>query len=331
MDTQTAVRTALQWVVSRVGLPNYEFNATKSTIPYPDLKVPLDRSHRMHEILVALRYPFDVDDVYRLIQPYNLVVERFSRFDKNSDPSLTIPVQMVKYIPMHPRRARYLFGEGLGDVNQQLAEFAYRMAVMTNEMFNCPLVSSSMGFYTSIRGTPTFGIKAGRLLGCKEYKTGVNIPDKDILVANNIGKTVTYPSILSLYDKAEALGEYEAMFALQSAIWLNDRSASTLQTAILRMYPKPNSKPYKTVQAKSNPVKVRVVLPEAVYTKGVNIIKNEANPRLDLYSLLVPWVVTAKYYRSNFANISLTNSISDGMRQKMLDSLDQLYAGALHE
>jgi len=121
------------------------------------------------------------------------------------------------------------------------------------------------------------------------------------------------------------------MFAIQSAIWLNGKSAVTLQSAIERKYPSrsgtrsflPGRRPKEGALTKP-----KVLINDSVYEDALSIVKCRDNPRQELYRLLVPWAVTDKYYRAHFANINITSKISDGMRQKMLDALNQLYSGS---
>lgn len=325
LDIKTAVRHVLAWVVTRVGEPDHDFMSDFNEIPYPDLKVPVSRSHKVHESLATVRYPLGEYDLSKLIQPYKYVVSRLSQPSERSGLNSTVPAQMLKYLQMAPWRARYLFGEGVKNADQQLAEFAYRMAIMTNELYGCPLAVSGKDFYSTCGGNPTFGIESGRLIGVKDYK--LDIPEKELLIPYLAVKQVKNSSILCLYDKAVSLCEYEVMFAIQSAVWLNGKSAVTLQSAIERAYP---SKPGRAFKSPGRPLKVvkKSLISDSDYQQALNIIKCRENPRQDLFALLVPWVVTSKYYRAHFANINITSKLSDGMRQKMIDALNQLHTGS---
>lgn len=329
LDIKIAVRHVLAWVVTRVGEPDQDFQTDSTEIPYPDLIVPVNKDHKIHESLATVRYPLGSDDVSKLIQLYKLVVSRMSMSDAASGLNVTVPTQMMKYSQMASWRARYLFGEGERKADHQLAEFAYRMAIMTNELFRCPLVASGNNFFTKCSGKPTFGIESGRLIGVRDYP--INVPEKELLTPSVATKQIRSNAILCLYDKAVSLGEHEAMFAIQSAVWLNGKSAVTLQSEIERKYPGksgarsclPGRRPKAGTSAKP-----KVLITDSTYQSALNIVKCRDNPRHELYRLLVPWAVSDKYYRAHFANINITSKISDGMRQKMLDALNQLYAGS---
>ncbi len=324
MDTQIALKIALQWIVARVGKPDHDFNEFTTAIPCPDPRIPLDKSHRMHEVLAALRYPLGVSDAYKLAEHYRLIVSRFTR--PTCETSVNVPMQMTKYLPISAWRAKYLFGDGDGSVTRQLAEFAYRTAIMANELYGCPLVSTDKDFYSTCGNTPTFGVESKSLLGVNDFE--IDIFSKGPPVSSQPSRRVGYAPILCLYDRAEALGEHEVSFAIQSAVWLNEKSASKLQTAMTRLYPDQSSRPQRSSRSATTASPEAVCkLPQDVYRKGLHILNTMDNPRLELYQLLVPSQITSRYYRSNFANTSLTSRISDGMRQKMLDSLNQMYSG----
>jgi hypothetical protein len=325
LDIKTAVANTLAWVVARVGEPDPDFQTSRPGIPYPDLKVPVNKGHKIHESLATVRYPLVDYGLSKLIQPYDLVVSRLTLPDAESGLDVSVPTQMLKYLPMAPWRSRYLFGEGVRKAERQLAEFAYRMAIMTNELFRLPLVASGNDYYVTCGGKPTFGIKSGRLIGVKDYR--LSIPEKESITPSVIEKHVGNNMILCLYDRAESFGEYEAMFAIQAAVWLNGKSAVTLQSALERKYPSMSGRSSRMPgrPRKSAP---KTVISSTVYHQALNIINGTDNPRQELYNLLVPWAVTARYYRAHFSNVSITSNISNGMRQKMLDALHQLYIGS---
>jgi hypothetical protein len=296
-------------------------------LPYPSFNIPVDNSHRMRDILAAIRYPLDIDTPFKLIEPYLSTIAEFSLpASDNQRQSPTIPEHMRRYLKVSSSRAEYLFGFGKSSSDRGMAEFTYLMVMLTSELFRCPLVSTDKDFFTVCGGVPTFGIESGRLIGLSDYK--MDVPHRNWFNQGLTPRIIRHPAVLSLYDRSERLGEYEAMYALQASVWAMSGSNVTIPSILEEAYPKNGRKQGMVLQPKkAAKAKAEAVMSQDLYLQCINLIRHGSNPRLDLFYILVPWFVSVRQYRTDFADTRLTGKPSSHLIQKMIESLDKLYTG----
>lgn len=339
MRTKYALESLIQWLVRRLGLPDLEGKHVRRRVLKPAVVVPKFDDPSIRKLVAQVRYPVSFKDsleLNSLWNAYEFTVETFAQTSALSIYTGSIGEVFAEQLGMGKKHARYLFPDDSSN-GVNLARFAVTVARIAHELMGSKLKDDNEGFVAHLGSQPMFGIAGGHIVSRFNPNIPVSLYEglKDAYEPGNDVIEITSPVILNLYAKAEYAADTISVYALDSLVWVSgsgnrgDMFHKTLFKYVKYMHGLEMNCVVdkfefgKTMLRGARPDMMN--LSDTLYQQCVYTIAESLNPKFTLYRLLVPHVLTARAYTTQFTNPFGNPGTSHRLREKMRKTLDEIY------